>query len=157
MAIGAFVVSLVIEFIVLCCRHCARRVPANYFLLLVFTVCQSLLFTWICAHFAVESVLTPAVMTSIITVGLTIYACITSTDITMRHSLFFLMSTSTICLMIVSTYLTFDSWWYPSLSAACVVVWGLFLVFDTQLMASGKSHSLSYDDFILGALLVYID
>ena len=157
MAIAAFVVSLVIEFIVLCCRHCARKVPVNYFLLLVFTVCQSLFFDFVCAHFAIESVLTAAVMTTIITVGLTTYACITSTDITIRHSLFFLMSISTICLMVVSTYLTFEAWWYPFLSAFLVVVWGLFLVYDAQMIASGRSHSLSYDDYILGALLVYVD
>ena len=157
LAIAAIVVSIVVEVIILCCRNCARKVPANYFLLLIFTVCQSTFFSFVCSHYSTESCLTAAFMTAVITVGLTTYACITSTDFTMCRSFFLLMSLSSICFMIVSTYLAFSAWWHPFLCSVLVVVFGLYLVYDTQLIASGKSHSLSYDDYILAALLVYVD
>ena len=38
-----------------------------------------------------------------------------------------------------------------------VVVFGLYTVYDTQLIAGGKSHSLDFDDHILAALLLYVD
>ena len=157
MALGAFVVSFVIEIVILCCRNCARKVPVNYFLLLIFTTCQSFFFSFVCTHYSSQSCLTAAGMTAIITIGLTVYAYMTSTDFTVWRSLFFLMSLSTMCLMVFSTYLTFGAWWYPFLSAVLVVVWGLYLVYDTQLIAGGQSHSLGYDDYIVGALLLYID
>ena len=157
LAIVALIVSIIIEVVILCWRNCARKVPANYFLLLVFTVCQSTFFSVVAAHYSTQSCITAASMTVVITVGLTIYACITKTDFTVCGSLFFLMSLSTICFMVVSTYLTFTAWWHPFLCSVLVVVYGLYLVYDTQLIASGKSHSLSYDDYIIGTLLLYVD
>ena len=59
--------------------------------------------------------------------------------------------------MVVSFLFTFGAWWHPFLSALLVVVYGLYLVYDTQMIAGGKSHSLGYDDYIVGALLLYVD
>ena len=59
--------------------------------------------------------------------------------------------------MVLSTFMTFATWWHPFILAVLVVVYGLYLIYDTQLITCGKSHSLSYDDYILGSLLVYID
>ena len=38
-----------------------------------------------------------------------------------------------------------------------IVVFAIYVVYDTQLIASGKSHSISYDDYIIAALLLYVD
>ena len=38
-----------------------------------------------------------------------------------------------------------------------IVVFGIYVVYDTQLIASGKSHSIGYDDYIIAALLLYVD
>ena len=43
------------------------------------------------------------------------------------------------------------------MAAILVVFYGLFLIYDTQLIAGGKKHQLSMDDYIVGALLLYID
>ena len=40
---------------------------------------------------------------------------------------------------------------------AGIVIYGIYLVIDTQLIAGGKKVELSYDDYILGALMLYID
>ena len=42
-------------------------------------------------------------------------------------------------------------------AAILVIVYGLYIVHDTQLIAGDKKYSLSYDDYIVGALIVYID
>jgi len=36
-------------------------------------------------------------------------------------------------------------------------VYGIFLVIDTQLIVGKKRHGLSNDDYILGAIMLYID
>lgn len=36
-------------------------------------------------------------------------------------------------------------------------MFGIYLIYDTQLIVGGKSHELSVDDYIVGALNLYID
>lgn len=37
------------------------------------------------------------------------------------------------------------------------VLYGLYLIYDTQLIAGNKRFALSLDDYIIGALIIYID
>ena len=67
------------------------------------------------------------------------------------------MSMALLCLIICSWFMTFAAWWHPFVSAILVVFYGLYLIYDTQLIAGGRQHSLSYDDYIVGALLIYVD
>ena len=79
-------------------------------------------------------------MTLGMTVALTIYAFTTKTDMTACGSLFFVVAIGMFMLMIVSLFMTFVSWWHPLVAAIMVCVYGLYLVFDTQLIAGGRSH-----------------
>lgn len=38
-----------------------------------------------------------------------------------------------------------------------VLIFGLYLIFDTQLILGKGRHKLSIDDYVLGALILYID
>ena len=96
-------------------------------------------------------------MTAAVTVALTFYACTTKTDFTMCGGLFFILSIALLCLIVCSWFMTFAAWWHPFVSALLVVFYGLYLIYDTQLIAGGRSHELSYDDYIVGALLIYVD
>ena len=60
-------------------------------------------------------------------------------------------------MIIVSFFMTFAEWWHPVITGFLIVFYGLFLIYDTQLIAGGKKHELSYDDYVVGALLLYID
>jgi FtsH-binding integral membrane protein len=42
-------------------------------------------------------------------------------------------------------------------SALGVIVYGFYLLIDTQLIVGGKTWELSEDDYIIGALILYID
>jgi len=37
------------------------------------------------------------------------------------------------------------------------IVYSIYLIIDTQLILGGKHKSLSLDDYVLGAVLIYID
>ena len=76
-------------------------------------------------------------MTGGMTIALTVYACTTKTDFTVCGSLFFVLSIGVFFLAAVSMFMTFAEWWYPVLSAALVVIYGLFLIYDTQMIAGG--------------------
>ena len=96
-------------------------------------------------------------MTAAMTVALTIYAFTTKTDFTVCGSLFFCLSIGLLLLCLFSIFMSFVTWWHPFVSALLVVFYGLYLIYDTQLIAGGKSHQISLDDYILGALLLYVD
>ena len=52
---------------------------------------------------------------------------------------------------------TYNQILYTVYCLFAVIMYGIFIVYDTQLIAGGRYQELSYDDYILGALLLYID
>jgi FtsH-binding integral membrane protein len=38
-----------------------------------------------------------------------------------------------------------------------IFVYSFFIVYDTQLIAGGRYAELTYDDYILGSIMLYID
>ena len=157
LALSLFFVSFFVQCAIMCCRTVARKVPTNYILLVVFTLCQTFFFCWVVAQYTPSTTLMAAGMTLGMTVALTIYALYTDTDFTICGSLFFIISIGMLMLIFVSIFMSFVSWWHPVVSAILVCVYGLYLVLDTQMIAGGKSHQISMDDYVIGALLLYID
>ena len=96
-------------------------------------------------------------MTAGMTLALTIYAMYTKTDFTVCGSLFFIISAGMLLLMLFSLFMSFATWWHPLVASIAVMVYGLYLVFDIQLIAGGRSHEISMDDYVIAALLVYVD
>ena len=60
-------------------------------------------------------------------------------------------------LIICMMFLSFAVWWHPLVSALIIVFYGLFLIYDTQLIAGGRKYELSLDDYVIGALILYVD
>ena len=156
-AIVALLVAIVIEIMILCVRRLARKVPVNYLLLLVFTLCEAFAFSVICSYYSVQTTLAAAGTTAAITVALTAYAMLTNTDFTMMGGMIVVVSVAVLVISLMSVFLHFVAWWHPLVSCILIVFYGLFLIYDTQLVAGGKKHSLSLDDYILGALIIYVD
>ena len=117
--------------VLVCCRETARRVPTNYALLTVFTICQAFYFSFVTTFYPSENVLTAATMTAGMTVGISVYAFNTKRDFTMATSAFVAMSIGLIMLCFVSAFMTFAAWWHPVVCALLVVVYGLYLIYDT--------------------------
>ena len=79
----AALVAIVIEIMILCVRRLARKVPINYMLLLMFTLCEAFALSVICSYYSSETTLAAAGTTAAVTVALTAYAMLTKTDFTM--------------------------------------------------------------------------
>lgn len=147
--------SLIISFGLICFAKCSRRVPYNYIALITFTLCEAYMVSTICAFTDAKIVIMAAVMTLGVTVALTLYAWTTKSDFT---GFFGFMFVSVSALILAFVFFLFD---YSALHIfVCflgVIVYGIYLIYDTQLIMGGKHVELGYDDYIVGALIIYLD
>ncbi len=87
---------------------------------------------------------------------LTIYAILTPNDFTTGFG---------ILIAVIAPFVMFGVFcgiaWIPVLHAlyCCLgcVLFGIYLVIDTQLIVGGGRYELSLDDYVAGALMLYID
>lgn len=135
----------------------ARKVPINYILLFSFVFCESVVVAYACA--AVESprlVLIAALMTAGMTIILTIFACTTKIDFTVCWGAAFIMGGTLLMFGIFAIILRSEILYLTYISLG-IVVYGFYLLIDTQLVAGGKTYQLSEEDYIIGALILYLD
>lgn len=157
LTIFACIVQLVISCMLMCCHSIARAVPLNYILLTVFTVCEAYLVAGICVYYTANSVIAAAGMTAGLTIVLTGYALWTKRDFTVFGEVICVVGFAIMCLILVSLTMDFPAWWHPVLSAVMIIFFGFFLIYDTQQLAGGHKYSIDLEDYILGAMLIYID
>ena len=106
----------------------------NYIALFAFTLCETFSLAIITAMYPGSDVITAAGATALVTVALTFYACTTKTDFTVCGGLFWIICFVMIFLFIMSFFMAFVAWWHPLVSGILVVCYGLFLIYDTQLI-----------------------
>ncbi|EAR86393.1 inhibitor of apoptosis-promoting Bax1 protein (macronuclear) [Tetrahymena thermophila SB210] len=163
----SIIVSLSILLAMFCNKNVSRIVPANYILLGLFTVCESYIVSFFCALISwTESgqpdyegrnlVLLAAFFTIGITISLTVYAFTTKQDFSFCGGLLFVMLSSFI---LSSILLVFYNNYVLEIVACSItaIIYGIYIVYDTQIVVGGKYFELSIDDYILGALMLYID
>ena len=157
------VIGITAQCALLCCKSVARKSPSNYILLAVFTICWTFMIGVICAKYDAMIVLTAALMTMVMTISLTLYAMFTKNDFTklcgpfVCMGLMIIIAVSILMSIISSIVFAYTSTYIPFFSGFMVIIYGLFLLIDTQLIVGGKRHELSIDDYIIGALILYLD
>ena len=118
-----------------------------------------LLFTGVVsAHYRVNEVLMAMGIVAVLTLAITLFAFQTKIDFTIMSGCLFVA-------LIVFICFGFLMWFFPHgrtvrLVYACLgaLIFGLYLVMDTQLMMGGhKKYSLSPEEYIFAALNLYID
>ena len=150
---------LTTEIIIFCCPA-GRQHPINLIMLLIFTLCESYIVSYICAIVANENgsqvVVVAAVMTLAIVLALTAYAIFTPTDFTIKWGIVIVILMAMLMLGIFSIFV-----WSPFLNnlycSLGVIVFGIYLVIDTQLIIGGRRLEITMDDYVVGALILYID
>lgn len=140
----------------ICSKKYARTVPINYILLIIFTLSEAYLVASICAVADYRIVLTAAGLTAVVTLALTIYAINTESDITMLGGVLFASLTILVFLTLVSFFLRLDFIYYICCGLGALV-YSVYLVYDTQLIMGKFGNDYQVDDYILAALMIYID
>ncbi|TNV76449.1 hypothetical protein FGO68_gene12603 [Halteria grandinella] len=158
LALACAVLGLALSCGLFCIESLARKVPANYILMLFFTLCEAYTVTFVCAMVNDGLiVLQAAFMTAALSGGLTVYAVTTKRDFTMCGGLIWGIATVMIVFSLFSIFFGRTmSLIYCTLG---VIVFAIYLVFDTQLIVGGEGRyaHLNEEDYILGAIILYLD
>lgn len=156
----ALIVNFITMIVVFCCRSVAQTVPSNYIVLSIFTFTEAYSVAAICTYYQLEGmgdlVLMAAVMTAAMTFALTLYACTTRTDFTVYGGLLFIIACAFILVIIFSCF-TNNPFLHALIAALGVIFYGIYIIYDTELIIGGGQYELSIDDYILGAIIIYID
>lgn len=149
--------ALILAIILSCVTPIARRVPINYFLLLMFTVSESYILQYICSSYDYQSVLIAGLMTIGMVVTLSLYALRTKSNYTWKGALLF----NVIIIFTISGIFTMFFWRSYLLqilySFFGVLLFSCYLVFDIQLISGKFGVSFTIDDYIMAAMNVYLD
>jgi len=159
LVIMATVLNLGFLFALMCpcgCERNLRKFPANYLLLSGFTATEGILVGVSCAHYSIASVLLAVVCTGVLVGGLTAYSFFTKTDFTGFGPYLF---AACLVLMIFGFFCMFFPFPLMHKIYCClgILVFSFYLIFDTQLIIGKGQCSLTVDDYVFGALQLYID
>lgn len=150
------IISMICVYALGCYPSVARSVPINYILLTIFAICQSISIGIICATSDPKTVLIAAALTCAVVVALTAYACYTDTDITMCGGLLCCLCLILIVASILAIFIQ-NRWLQLAISIFGALLFCVYLIYDTQLILGNKSRAFSVDDYIMAAMMLYID
>ena len=150
-----FILTIVVFIIFGCCKNVARSVPTNYILLFSFTLCMSFYLSLICSLYETETVISALILTCAATIGLTIYACNTKTDFTYCGG--FLFAFCCVLLFSIFLFIIFGYYYNVFYCAFGVLLYSLYIIYDTQLILGKFGHEYKIDDYCFAALNLYID
>jgi len=102
-------------------------------------------------------VLMAAIMTLGIVVSVTAYALITKEDFTIKWGLIVVVAFSMLLLAIFGLFWPTNSFLYTLYCWLGVVLFGIYLIIDTQMILGGKRIQLTVDEYVAAAMLLYID
>lgn len=152
----SFGISIGVLIPLACFPKIARKVPINYILLFIFTACEAIMISYLIA--AVDDwriCLAATVLTIAVTIALTAYACTTKTDFTFLGGILFV----SITIMFFSGLfgIWFGTWLRILYCCLGVLVYSIYLIFDTQLVMGKFGLQFDIDDYIIAALNIYLD
>lgn len=158
----AAVGSIITSIMVVCYSSLAKTVPTNYILLSIFTACEAYVVSMFTTFFDAEDVILAAFLTFALTATLTLYAFTTKKDFTVYGGLLWILGWGLFmitALMALFGFGTFQSFGAGGLIISVIVIcfYGVYLIYDTQLIMGGHRFELSLDDYIVAALVIYID
>lgn len=113
--------------------------------------------SYLCAMSDPKAVLLAAIMTLAITIALTLYALTTKTDFTSKMGVLTVLLLAIIVMAIFMSLTTWSKTSYIIYATLCVIFYGIFLVFDVQMLVGHKRFKYSIDDYIVASLSIYID
>lgn len=97
-----------------------------------------------------------AALTLAVFIGLTILTFFTKTDPSLMAGLATVLCH--VSMVMIPLFIIFPNRYvYIIICIIAIVIVSIFIVWDTKQIASGKKYGLGYDDYVVGALLLYTD
>ena len=137
-------------------------------MLCIFTLAESFIVSFICGFYQPSDVLSAALVTAAATVALTLYAMKTKTDFsTYWHALngittyYIGIAWGVFLMVLFLTFANFTIIRNPFVNNLIAVVFGViymaYLIIDTQLIMGNRKRQITLDNYVLGAVFIYID
>jgi len=147
---------LVLYFTLICSESLRRSVPTNYILLGGITLSMSIDLGIIVLMYEIESVINIVVMTGLLVGGLAAYAMTTKRDFTIGNVIWFILMIDVLHCFI---WLFFGRYEFTNIlfSIFTATSFCIYLIIDIQTLMSGKRRKMAVDDYIFGALMIYMD
>eukprot|EP00826_Nyctotherus_ovalis_P027528 TRINITY_DN2151_c0_g1_i1.p2 TRINITY_DN2151_c0_g1~~TRINITY_DN2151_c0_g1_i1.p2 ORF type:complete len:180 (-),score=46.01 TRINITY_DN2151_c0_g1_i1:115-654(-) len=149
--------ALVMLFLLFCFHGILRVVPVNYIYLFVFILAAAYTLGTLTCFYDPFGVLYACVMAVVMSFSLTLYACVTPADLVGLWRTFLWSSIGVtvagiviICVLRRHYMLIIVYWLF-------LLVVSAYLIADTQMLAGGKYKEISLDDYVVAAMLLFID
>lgn len=149
-------VNIVSLYALFCYQKVRHSYPINYLLLLAFTLSEAYVLSFICLKSDPMNVAMAFALVSCMSVGLTIYAFTATTDFTLMGGSIFIIS----MIFLGSSFLVYFlhiKILIIAKSALGTLLFGIYLIYDTQLIVGDQKNKFSIDDYILASLSLYLD
>ena len=124
------ILSIVVVIVLVCYINIARKVPTNYILLLVFTLCESFLVAMMCVFTTPKIVFMATVFTLALCISLTIYAIYTDDDFTICGGLLFVFLVA-LCIASIFLMFTDNNVVHIIFSMLGIILFSIYLIYDT--------------------------
>eukprot|EP00879_Flechtneria_rotunda_P027905 GHRR01029952.1.p1 GENE.GHRR01029952.1~~GHRR01029952.1.p1 ORF type:complete len:221 (-),score=49.24 GHRR01029952.1:470-1132(-) len=134
-----------------------RRHPTNALLLLLFTAAQGMLIGTASATYSTHVLLLGTLIAAVVSLALIAYASQTAVDFTASGGILYSALVVLLVVTLANWFLGFKT--LHLLIGGCgALVFGAYLVYDVQLLASGEScYQVSADEYVFAAMNVYTD
>ncbi|CAG9316430.1 unnamed protein product [Blepharisma stoltei] len=158
--IAVFVISIIVAIalmlVLIFSKDKARKVPTNYILLIIFTLCESYMVSTAYTFYDAYTVIAAALMTLGVTLVLTVYAFLTKKEF--RHPVGVSLSfISSIILLMIFAFYNVGNHYSVIWCFVGVNFYGIYIIYDTQLIVNGSKYGITTDDYVVGAMILYID
>lgn len=161
LTIVACVGSIGLMCAIICCF--GRQHPTNLILLGLFTVCEAYMIAGITIRYTPNVVAMAGLVTALVTISLTVYAYRTKVEIEVFGALAFVVYIAMLPIAIIGFFVFPGHFLYTVYNVLGVLLYSLFLIIDTKMICDkgngmgGARYSVSLDDYVIGALMLYLD
>ncbi|CAD8138648.1 unnamed protein product [Paramecium pentaurelia] len=158
----ALIIAIVLIFCLLCNKIYARKSPKNLFLLIIFSLNSGYVISQICCFVALKyeianNLIQIAIYIIFIMItGLTMLAWQTKENVTFCKSI--LISLALFLVLLPTFYYIYQIQLVEIIYLALAIfLYLLYIIYDIYKIFDAKRHSLQKNDYILGALFLYVD
>ncbi|XP_060620196.1 protein lifeguard 2 [Anolis sagrei] len=157
---ASYAVFFVTYLILACCSGPRRYFPWNLILLTIFTLSMAYMTGMLASYYDTKSILLCLMITALVCISVTIFSFQTKYDFTSCQGILFVMMMvlffSGIILAIMLPF-KYVPWLHAVYAVLGAIVFTMFLAFDTQLLMGNRNYALSPEEYIFGALNIYLD
>ncbi|XP_034983762.1 protein lifeguard 3 [Zootoca vivipara] len=156
----SYAVFLICYLVLALCRSIQRRFPWNIILMTIFTMSTAFMTGTIASVYETKTVIIAMIITAVVTITVTVFSFQTKVDLTTWRGFFcimaivFMVTGIATAIVLSCKYMYWLDLLYAAISA---VVFTLFLAYDTQLLLGNRKYAISPEDYIYGAIQIYVD